>query len=70
MTTREFIDIQLDTLPESVLQKIAEFIAFQKFSIGQFDNDTDYLLSIPGMVEKIKTAAAEPLEDGLDAFDL
>ena len=29
--------------------------------------ETLYLLSIPGMVESIITAATEPLEDGIDA---
>jgi prevent-host-death family protein len=32
--------------------------------------ETLYLQSIPGMVESIKAAASEPLEDGIDASEL
>ena len=32
--------------------------------------ETLYLQSIPGMVKSIKDAAAEPLEDGIDASEV
>ena len=70
MITREHIITQLNTLPDDVLEKIAEFISFQKYSLGLFDNDTDYLTSIPGLVDKIKAAASEALEDGIDASEV
>ena len=63
MSNREYVKTQIDALPDSVIEKIQVFIAYQKFSLGIFENDTDYLTAIPGMVESIKAAAAEPLCD-------
>ena len=53
-------------LPERAIGKVGEFIQFQKFSIGLYDNDTEYLSSIPGIASSIKAAAEEPLEEGID----
>ena len=63
MTTREKIITQLDTLPDSVLEKIAEFISFQIYSLDLNGDSTDYLTSIPGMVESIKKGMETPLSD-------
>ena len=63
MSTREFIKGQIDILPESVLDKVQEFISFQRYILGLFEDDTQYLESIPGMVESIKVASAEPLSE-------
>ena len=63
MTNREYIDEQLDTLPENVIEKIAEFIRSQRFTLGLYDNDTDYLNSIPGMADTIKDGLHTPLSD-------
>jgi len=63
MSGRDYAKIQLDTLPEDVIEKVIEFISFQKFSIGMYDNDTDYLNSIPGMSEKIKEGMNTPLSE-------
>ena len=63
MTNREYIKAQADILPENVIEKLIEFISFQKYSLGLFDNDTDYLSSIPGMVEIIKDGLNTPLSD-------
>jgi len=60
MTKREYINTQLDALPENAIEKIIEFISFQKYSLGLYDNDTDYLTSIPGMVDKIKEGLDTP----------
>jgi hypothetical protein len=50
---------------------VREFIGYQKFTLGLYDdNDTDYLTAIPGMVESIKTAAAEPMEDCVPVSEL
>ena len=54
MTTREYLKIQIDTLPEGALEKVMEFIKFQRFTLGLYDSDTDYLMSVPGMTEKIQ----------------
>jgi len=67
MTTREYLRTQIDILPEAAIEKLVEFISFQKFSLGIYESDTEYLTSVPGMVESIKAAAAEPLEEGIDA---
>ena len=67
MTTREYLKTQIDTLPDRAIGRVYEFIQFQKFNIGLYDNDTEYLSSIPGMVSSIKAAAEEPLEEGTDA---
>ena len=67
MSNREYIKLQIDSLPDSAVEKIVEFIAYQKFTLGLFDNDTEYLNSIPGMAESIKAAAAEPLSDSAPA---
>ena len=63
MSNRDFIRTQIDVLPDNIVDKVQDFIAYQLFTLGLFDNDTDYLAAIPGMVESIKAAAAEPLND-------
>jgi hypothetical protein len=63
MSTREYIINQLDTLPESALDKVREFISFQRYSLGIFENDTDYLNSIPGMAESIRAGIDTPLSE-------
>ena len=63
MNSREYVKTQIDTLPESVLEKVEEFIAFQRFNLGLFDNDTDYLNAIPGMEDSIKLGMKTPLSD-------
>ena len=70
MSSREYIISQLDSLPESALEKVQEFIMFQRFSMGVFESDTQYLESIPGMVESIRAAAAEPLSAGVPASEV
>jgi len=67
MSSREYIISQLDTLPESALDKVQEFISFQKYSLGIFENDTEYLASIPGMVESIMEGKATPVSECLDS---
>ena len=63
MSSREYIISQLDALPESALEKVQEFIMFQRFSMGTYDSDTDYLASIPGMMESIKEGMETPLSE-------
>jgi len=63
MTTREYVKTQIDTLPEGAIERVIEFISFQKYSLGLFDNDTDYLMSVPGMAEKIKNGLNTPLSE-------
>ncbi|MCL2499627.1 MAG: hypothetical protein FWE90_04730 [Defluviitaleaceae bacterium] len=70
MSTREYIRTQVDLLPDNILEKVQDFIGYQKFILGIYDTDTDYLSSIPGMVESIKAAAAEPLDDCVPVTEL
>jgi len=70
MNARDYVKTQIDILPETAIDRIIEFISFQKYRLGLYDSDTDYLSSIPGMVESIKAAAAEPLEDGIFASEV
>jgi len=39
MSSREFIKSEIDTLPDTIIVKIQEFITFQKFSLGLFEHD-------------------------------
>jgi hypothetical protein len=59
MTAREYVKKEIDSLPETAISQIEEFISFQKYRLGMFEDDADYLASIPGMMESIK--------EGLDA---
>ena len=63
MSGREYAKTQIDTLPEDVVDKVIEFISFQKYSLGMYDNDTDYLSSIPGMTDRIKEGMSTPLSE-------
>ena len=63
MVTHDYIKKQIDDLPESVLERIMEFISFQRYTLGLFDNETDYLVSMPGMTETIKKGMNTPLSE-------
>jgi hypothetical protein len=63
MTSVEYAKNQLDLLPESAIEKIIEFISFQRFTLGLYGDDTDYLMSVPGMTEKIKEGMNTPLSE-------
>ena len=63
MSNRDYVVAQIEDLPESAVNKIIEFISFQRFSLGLFDSDDDYLSSIPGMAESIKDGLATPLSE-------
>jgi hypothetical protein len=67
MSSRDYVKGQIDILPDSVIEKVQEFILFQRFSLGIFDNDTDYLNSIPGMAESILKGKATPISECLDS---
>jgi hypothetical protein len=63
MTDRDYVKKQIDTLPDGAIERLLEFISFQKYSLGLYDDDTDYLLSVPGMAEKIQSGFNTPLAD-------
>ena len=63
MSNRDYAKTQIDALPESVVDKVLEFISFQFYTLGLFENDDDYLAAIPGMTESIKEGLATPLSE-------
>ena len=63
MSNREYAIEQINTLPDSAVDKIIEFITFQRFNLGLYDSDDDYLASIPGMTESIVEGMATPLSE-------
>ena len=63
MSTREYVKLQVDTLPEALVEKLVEYIAFQKFQHDIFDSDDDYLSSVPGMNKIIEEGLATPLSE-------
>ncbi|MDR1665311.1 MAG: hypothetical protein LBR83_10415 [Clostridiales bacterium] len=63
MTSIEYAKNQLDLLPEPAIEKIIEFINFQRFTLGLYEDDTDYLTSVPGMSDKIKDGMSTPLSE-------
>ena len=46
MSSREYIKNEIDTLPDIIIEKIQEFITFQKFSLGLFEQDKKVILDI------------------------
>ena len=74
MTVRDHAKLQIDTLPEQAIVKVIEFINFQKYQFGlledEDDEETAYLLSIPGMLEKIEAASQELVSEGCSTEEL
>ena len=70
MTGREYIKTQADVLPDSIVEKVLEFISFQKFSHNLFESDDEYLDSIPGMNDIIKEGLATPLSECISLSDV
>jgi len=60
---------QIDSLPDSVVEKVLEFISFQRYSLGLFDNDVDYLNSIPGMAESIVQGMKTPIHECFETLE-
>ena len=63
MSNLDYAKNQLDSLPENALEKVIAFIAVQKVSLGMFEDDTEYLSSIPRMMEIIKQGMETPLSE-------
>ena len=63
MVTREYVKTQIDMLPESTLDKVVDFIMYQRFINGLYVDETDYVMSVPGMAEKIKEGMNTPLSE-------
>jgi len=69
MSSREYVKMQIDLLPDNAVERVIEFMAFQMFSLGMYDNDDDYLASVPGMTASIMEGMATPLSECLDSVD-
>jgi hypothetical protein len=69
MSKKELLMTQIDSLPDSVIDKILEFVSFQRYCLGLFDNDTDYLNSIPGMAESIVQGIKTPVNECFEALE-
>jgi len=67
MVSREILKRDIDLLPDEALEDLQRYVFMQKFYFDVFDNDTDYLNSIPGMAEKIISGMREPLSESVIA---
>jgi hypothetical protein len=63
MVSREYIKTQIDTLPDNALERISDFIMYQRFTLGLYDDETEYVMSMPGMAQKIKDGLNAPLSE-------
>ena len=63
MTMRDNIKNEIDILPDAVVERIQAFISFQKYSFGISESDAEYLSSIPGMMESIKSGVETPISE-------
>jgi hypothetical protein len=63
MSVREILLSQIDSLPDFALEKVLEFVSFQRYSLGMFEDDTEYLSSIPGMKESIVKGLNTPISE-------
>ena len=69
MSGKELLMTQIDSLPDPVIEKVLEFISFQRYRLGLFDNDTDYLNSIPGMAESIVQGMETPIHECFETLE-
>jgi hypothetical protein len=74
MTLLETVKLELDTLPEGMLPSVREFIAFQKYKTKKCKapkmSDSEYLMSIPGMMESIQDGIDTPLSECIPLEDV
>ena len=69
MSRKELLMTQIDLLPDPAIEKVLEFISFQRYSLGLFENDTDYLNSIPGMPESIIQGLKTPVHECFETLE-
>ena len=70
MSNREYAKTQIDILPDGAVERVIEFISFQRYSLGLFESDDDYLASIPGMSESIREGMETPLSECVDVSEV
>jgi len=70
MIARDYMKTQADILPEQVIEKVLEFISFQKFSLDLPYSDQEYLESIPAMNDILNEGLATPLNECISLSDV
>ena len=63
MISHDYVKTQIDTLPVSALDKVVDFIMYQRFINGLYGDETDYVMSLTGMAEKLKEGINTPLSE-------
>jgi hypothetical protein len=61
MNRKEMLLNQIDSLPDFAVEKVIEFVSFQRYRLGMFEDDTEYLSAIPGMKESIVKGLNTPI---------
>jgi hypothetical protein len=69
MSRKELLMTQIDSLPDPVVEKVLEFVSFPRYSLGLFENDSDYLNSIPGMAESIVHGMKTPVHECFETLE-
>ncbi|GHU92936.1 hypothetical protein FACS1894208_01200 [Clostridia bacterium] len=69
MSSREYIKTRIDELPDGIVERVREFLSFQLYSLGLFDNDTDYLNSVPGMADVIIKGVNTPVSECYEGLE-
>jgi hypothetical protein len=69
MSNREYLKIKIDELPDSVIERVQEYVSFQMYSLGLFENDTDYLNSVPGMTNIITQGLNTPVSECFERLE-
>jgi hypothetical protein len=70
MAVRELIKRDIELLPDEALTDLRKYVLMQKIYFDVFENDTDYLNSIPGMADKIISGMKEPLNESVTANEV
>jgi len=59
---RESLKREIDSLPDTALASVRDFLMFQRYKIETM-SDTEYLASIPGMMDSIREQDKVPLSE-------
>jgi hypothetical protein len=62
LITKEFIS-EIESLPEENLETVRQFVRFLKYRDLIVQDDTEYLSSIPQMIDSIKEGVNTPLSE-------
>lgn len=60
---KDILKKEIDTLSEDLLGEVIDFVGYLKMKKGIYENDTDYLESIPMVKESILDGEKEKIED-------